>query len=184
MGQLLRSTRDFRVSWCSHCFAIELPKAPPRAKEKACPACRAGLRPEWDEADLDGRRLVFNLRYACNECGHVKPWPLDCYLCGAEEDVHEIHVTEVIYRGRRAWTGDRLLACGGCLPRLEHGLYDTQVDRVTYTKTSLASTCCVHCPMDGEGLGRARRASARHGALDLFQSLLCPACRERAAALP
>ena len=182
-GRLLRSTRDFRVSWCSHCFAIELPKAPPRGKDKRCPQCAAGLTPEWDDVERDGRRLVYNLRYTCNECGHLKPWPTDCYFCGAEEGVVDVRITEVVYRGKPAWTRDRLAACAACLPRAAQGFYDTQVDRVAYTATPLDATACAHCALDDKELWRIHQANARQGTPDLFQKLLCPRCRGRVAAL-
>ncbi len=183
VGQLLRSTRDFRVSWCSHCFGIELPKAPPRGEDKRCPGCGAAFRPEWDETELDGQRLVYNLRYACNECGGVKPWPTDCYFCGAEEGVYDVRITEVVYRGRPTWTRDRLAACAACLPKVAQGFYDTPVDRVVFTTEPVDATVCAHCALDEKGLWRIRQANAGQGTLDLFHQLLCPKCRARVAAL-
>ena len=183
VGQLLRSTRDFRVSWCGHCFAIEMPKAPPRGKDKVCPECDVGMKPEWDDLVLDGRRVVYNLRYTCNECGSLKPWPTDCYFCGAEQDVYDCQITEVIYRGKSTWTRDRVVACGTCLPKIEQGFYDTQVDKVRYAKSPVDPSACVHCSMDEAALRRVQRANVQQGTLEVLEKLLCSTCRGRLAAL-
>lgn len=183
IGRIIRSTRDFRVGWCSHCFAIDLPKSPPRGKDKLCPKCKAGLKFEYDEAVTPAGRVVYNLRTECGECGFVKGWPEDCYFCGAEEQLYDVRVTEVTYRGKPTHSRDALVVCEPCLPKVEASLYDTQVDRVTYARTPVDPARCYHCRVDDPALKERIALNATRGSTDLLAQLLCPRCASRARSL-
>lgn len=180
IGRMIRSTRDFRVSWCSRCFWIELPKVPPRGKEKSCPRCHATLKFEFDDLETPEGRRALNFRYACAECGDVRPWGDDCYFCGAEENLYDVRITELVYRRKGGYrTQDRLVVCEEHLPKVEFNFYDTQVDQVRYEWEKIESPCCYYCHIPEDELREVFKSNREQDSLDLFIQLLCQRCQGR-----